>query len=285
MAEELVKQPHPAGTMVEVPAPTVWPLVLALGIALTISGMVTSGWVALSGAALAVLGARGWFFEVFPQEHEELVPVASERIEVTRSKHQVARLGTSSTHQQVQPLVTFSLLAGVRGGIAGGLAMIVPAVLYGVLRHGSPWFAVNLLAAGGFPSWADQPDSFFNAFHWKGLVAAGIIHGVTAPLVGLLYAAVLPIFPKRPILTAGFVVPLFWTALLYGVLGLISPVLNQRIDWLWFIPSQLAFGLVTGYVVNRSVHLRSAAFQSESFAERAGLASDVTSREKSGESQ
>ena len=163
--------------------------------------------------------------------------------------------------------------------------MIVPALLYGVLRHGSPWFAVNLLAAGGFPSWGNQPDSFFAEFHLRGLVAASIIHGVTAPLVGLLYAAVLPMFPRRPIVTAGFVVPLFWTAMLYGVLGLISPVLNNRIDWLWFIPSQLAFGLVTGYVVNRSVHLRSAKFQDRSFAERAGLHSDVTEREESGDGE
>ena len=282
MAEDLVPRSHPVDAKVKMPAPTAWPLVLALGLALTIAAMVTSTWVALIGVVLAILGARGWFLEVLPHEHHELLQVSAQKVEVTRSKHKVARLGNSSAHQQVQPLTGFSLLTGLKGGVAGGIAMIVPALLYGVLRHGSPWYAVNLLAAGGFPSWANQPNSFFTAFHWKGVIAASIIHGVTAPLVGLLYAAVLPIFPKRPIVTAGFVVPLFWTAMLYGVLGLISPVLNQRIDWFWFLPSQLAFGLVTGYVVNRSVHLRSATFRDESFAERAGLHTDVTSREKSG---
>ena len=273
--------PIPSRPACQCPAPTTWPLVLALGVALGVAGMVTSPWVTLVGVGLALLAARGWFLEVLPHEHHELLHVSLNRIEITRSKHQVARLGKSSAHQQVQPVETFSLLAGIEGGVAGGVAMIVPAVVYGLLRHGSPWFAVNLLAAGGFPSWAHQPDSFFAQFHWRGIIAASIIHGITAPLVGLLYAAALPMFPRRPILTAGFVVPLFWTALLYGVLGLISPILNQRVDWLWFIPSQLAFGLVTGYVVNRSVHVRSATFQDESFAERAGLHSDVTYREES----
>ncbi len=281
MAEELVQRLHPPNARVEVPAPTEWPLVLALGIALSIAGMVTSPWVTLVGVVMVLLGARGWFAEVLPQEHHELLHVSPNRVEVTRSSRQVARLGESSAHQQVQPIETFSLLAGLKGGIAGGTAMIVPAVLYGVIRYHSPWYAVNLLAAGGFPSWADQPASFFAAFHWRGIIAATIIHSVTAPLVGLLYAAILPMFPRRPILTAGFVVPLFWTAMLYGVLGLVSPVLNQRIDWWWFLPSQLAFGLVTGYVVNRSVHLRSASFQDASFAERAGLHSDVVTRESS----
>jgi hypothetical protein len=30
---------------------------------------------------------------------------------------------------------------------------------------------------------------------------------------------------------------------------LINPALNTRIDWIWFIASQVAYGMVTGYVV------------------------------------
>lgn len=263
------------------PAPTAWPMALALGVTLSIAGMVTDGWVTVLGVGLALIAAGGWFRQVLPVDRHELLHVSTERVEISKSKNGVARLGTSS-HQQVQPVETFSLLAGLYGGIAGGTAMIVPALLYGLVRYHSIWYAVNLLAAGGFPSWANQPTSFFAQFHWKGLVAASIIHSVSAPLVGLLYAALLPIYPKRPILTAGFVVPLFWSAMLWGTLGLVSPILNQRIDWWWFVPSQVCFGLVTGYVVNRYIHLRSPEFQKMSFAERAGLHSDVTYRGKSG---
>lgn len=266
------------------PAPTAWPMVLALGVALGVAGLVTSGYVTAVGVVLALLAAHGWFRQVLPHEQHEELRIASHRVEISLSRIAVARLQGSS-HQQVQPVETFSLLAGLYGGIAGGTAMIVPALLYGLVRYGSIWYAVNLLAAGGFPSWANQPNSFFAAFHLKGLLAAIVIHTVTAPLVGLLYAALLPIYPKRPILTAGFIVPLFWSAMLWGVLGLVSPILNRRIDWLWFIPSQVCFGLVTGYVVNRYVHLRSSEFQNLSLSQRAGLHSDVSYRQRTGGSE
>lgn len=267
------------GERIAMPAPTAWPMTLALAVTLCLAGMVTSGWITAVGVLLAVLAAVGWFRQVLPVEQHELLQVSAEQVEITRSPNGVARLGSSS-HQQVQPVETFSLLAGLYGGIAGGVAMIVPALLYGLVRYGSIWYAVNLLAAGGFPSWANQPNSFFAQFHLKGLLAAMAIHSVSAPLVGLLYAALLPIYPKRPIVTAGFVVPLFWSAMLWGVLGLVSPILNRRIDWWWFIPSQICFGLVTGYVVNRYIHVRSPEFQNLSLAERAGLHSDVSERDQ-----
>jgi len=81
----------------------------------------------------------------------------------------------------------------------------------------------------------------------------------------------LPMFPRKPILTAGFVAPLLWTGLLYSVLNLVNPVLNVRIHWLWFILSQVAFGLVAGFVVNLQVKVRTPQFQSLPFALRAGV--------------
>ena len=267
------------GARIQMPAPTAFPMVLALGVALSIMGMVTYGYVTAVGVLIALFAAHGWFHQVMPEEAHELMPISPEQVVITRSTEGVARIAESG-HQQVQSLESFSFLPGLYGGIAGGIAMIVPAALYGLIKYGSIWYAVNLLAAGGFPSWAGESNSFLAEFHLKGLIAASIIHSVTCLLVGVLYAALLPIFPKRPILTAGIVVPLFWTALLWGVLGLISPILNQRIDWWWFIPSQLAFGLVTGYVVNRFLHVRSPEVQKMSLAQRAGVHSDVSHREK-----
>ena len=52
-----------------------------------------------------------------------------------------------------------------------------------------------------------------------------------------------------------------------------NPTMNQRIDWLWFIASQIAFGLVAGFVVNLHVRVRTPQFQARPFAERAGLIS------------
>jgi len=39
------------------------------------------------------------------------------------------------------------------------------------------------------------------------------------------------------------------------VLDIIDPILNQRIQWGWFLASQVAFGVVAGFVVLRQVRV------------------------------
>jgi flagellar biosynthesis protein FliR len=56
--------------------------------------------------------------------------------------------------------------------------------------------------------------------------------------------------------------------------------MNRRIDWLWFIASQIAFGLVAGFVVNLHVRVRTPQFQARPFAERAGLISQGMEEEE-----
>ena len=46
--------------------------------------------------------------------------------------------------------------------------------------------------------------------------------------------------------------PLLWTATSYGLMGIVNPVLQQRVDWPWFVVSQFVFGLVAAIVVVRS---------------------------------
>jgi hypothetical protein len=196
--------------------------------------------------------------------HAEVTPVFSTRLSRTRQP-------VGPDHRKLLPLETFSIWAGVKGGLAGGTAMIVPAALFGLIRFHSIWYPVNLLAAGGFVSWAGESDAFLAQFHMIGLLAASGIHFVASVLIGMLYGAMLPMYPRKPILTAGFIAPFLWTGLLYSALGVISPILNQRIDWLWFALSQIAFGLVAGFVVNLQVKVRTPQFQALPFAVRAGI--------------
>ena len=51
--------------------------------------------------------------------------------------------------------------------------------------------------------------------------------------------------------------PLLWTAMSYGLMGVVNPVLQERVDWPWFIASQFVFGIVAAIVVVRSeqVHI------------------------------
>jgi Cytochrome c oxidase subunit IV len=260
----------PTGS-VQIPAPTAWPMVLALGISLMLAGMVTHWAISLLGLVMAVPAIVGWFFEVLPQEHHVYVDVHADVIEMKSTRETLARLPLDERHRKLLPIETFSVMSGVKGGIAGGIAMIVPAALYGLIRYHSVWYAANLLAAGGFVSWAGESNAFLAQFHFRGLLAALAIHGLTSVLIGLLYGAMLPMYPKRPILTFGFIAPFLWTGILRSALGIISPILDQRIDWWWFIVSQIAFGLVAGFVVNLQVKVRTPQFRSLPFSVRAGI--------------
>lgn len=259
---------------VVLPVPTVWPMVLALGVSLAIAGMVTHWVVSLLGVVLVLRSVVGWFFEVLPHEHHASVPANGDEIVISTTRTGHEQLPTDPQHRKLLPVETFKIGAGIRGGIAGGIAMVVPAAAYGLLKYHSLWYAVNLLAAGGFVSWAGESNEFLSQFHLMGLLAAFGIHALTSVLVGLLYGAMLPMFPRKPILTAGFVAPFLWTGILYSALGVISPILNARIDWLWFVLSQIAFGLVCGFVVNLQEKVRTPQFRALPFAVRAGLHSD-----------
>ena len=79
----------------------------------------------------------------------------------------------------------------------------------------------------------------------------------------------LPMLPRRPILLGGFIAPLLWTGLIHSILGIVNPVLNQRIDWLWFVVSQVGFGIVAGIVVSRQERIRT--WQRLPLAFRAGM--------------
>ncbi|HUN85877.1 MAG TPA: hypothetical protein VMU48_15980 [Terracidiphilus sp.] len=257
--------------LVHMPSSTAWPFALALGATLIVAGLVTSPAVSVLGFILFVASVVGWFRAVLPSEAHEMVPAPEEPIQIASARRSIQRLPVSPMHRKMIPVETFQFTTGLRGGIAGGIAMIVPATAFSLIKYHSLWYAVNLMAAGGFVSWAGSSNAFLAEFHWQGFLAALAIHTVSSLLVGLLYGAMLPMFPRWPILTAGFIAPLLWTGLLASVLNVVSPILNERIDWYWFVPSQIAFGLVCGFVVNLQAKVRTPQFQALPFAVRAGV--------------
>src|SRR5271170_4329599 len=89
--EQMSESPR-APREIDVPAPTAWPFVLAFGFTLLFAGLVTSLSVSVLGAVLSFAGCIGWFREVFPQEHEEVVPVVAEGFRVTTERRTVELL-------------------------------------------------------------------------------------------------------------------------------------------------------------------------------------------------
>ena len=235
---------------IEVPAATAWPIVLAFGLTLVFAGFVTAVSVSILGAILAVVGAVGWFREVLPVESHEWAPVVGEEIAIQTSREAVERIaGVRAVPRAWLPVEIYPISAGIKGGLAGGAVMALLAALYGILSGNGIWYAMNLLVGGLFPSMATETSSQIGDFHIYRFLVAVPIHLLISLLVGLLYGAMLPMLPRRPILLGGFVTPLLWSGLIYGGLAFINPVMNQHIDWVWFVASQIGFGIVAGVVV------------------------------------
>ena len=254
---------------IEVPASTAWPFVLAFGCTLLFAGLVTNVSVSLLGAVLSLAGSIGWFREVFPHEHEEAVPVVPEDIFITTERRVVERVSVPAYQRAWLPVHTYPVSAGVKGGLAGSVAMAVLACAYGVLKAGSLWYPINLLAAAVYAESLKLGPAQLYSFHADSFAIALGLHALVSTLVGLLYGAMLPMFARRPIVLGGLIAPVLWSGLLYSILGLLNPLLASHIDWPWFIASQVAFGIVAGLVVVRQSRMLTR--ENLSFAIRAGV--------------
>jgi hypothetical protein len=280
-ATESSREIPPASREIEVPAPTAWPFILAFGVALLFAGLVTSTSVSCLGAVLSLAGSVGWFREVLPRQHEEVVPVLPEDIFLTTDRPVVERLPVLPDQVRAWlPVHTYPISAGVKGGLAGSVAMAVLACAYGVLKAGSIWYPINLLAAVFYRESSRLGPAQLYSFHADAFTIAFVLHGLVSVFVGLLYGAMLPMFPRRPIVLGGLIAPALWSGLLYTILGLLNPLLASRIDWVWFMASQVAFGVVAGLVVVRQPSFPTR--ENVSFILRAGIEAPGTMPRRDG---
>jgi hypothetical protein len=269
MADERLNQSSDqAIETLAMPAPTAWPVALAFGLTLVFAGLVTSGAVSVLGAIVAIAGAVGWFRAVLPQEAHEMVQASRQVPDVTTLRREVARVEiVGELRRAFLPVEIYPVSAGIKGGLAGSVVMAALAMLYGVVSHKSIWYPINLLAAGFFP--ALRTTTQIMAFDLSALLIAIPIHLITSLLVGLLYGATLPMMPRRPVVLGGFIAPLLWSGLIHSILGIVNPVMDHRIDWIWFVFSQVGFGLTAGIVVSWQGRIRT--LQHLPLAFRAGM--------------
>jgi hypothetical protein len=271
-----------ADDSIKMPAPTAWPIVLAFGITLLFAGLVTSEAVSVLGAVLAIAGAVGWFRDVLPHEAHESVEVAQQVPIVTTVRREVARIEIAPELRRAWlPVEIYPVSAGIKGGLAGSVVMAVLAMLYGIFSHTSIWYPINLLAAGFLPAARTQTTAQLSEFQLDVFLIAVPIHLITSLLVGLLYGATLPMLPRRPILLGGFIAPILWSGLIHAILGIVNPVLNQRIDWIWFVFSQIGFGIAAGVVVSWQSRIRT--LQQMPLAFRSGMEASGMRDENPGE--
>lgn len=146
------------------------------------------------------------------------------------------------------------VLSGLLGGLVGGLLMALPAAGWSLATGHGIWYPLNLLAGMVVRGVDDAPLDQLEHFHSEWFGSAIVVHVLLSSIFGVLYAFLLPrVRPiPAPIAWGALVLPLLWSAASYGLMGIVNPLLQERVDWPWFIVSQFVFGLGAAVVVVRS---------------------------------
>jgi hypothetical protein len=262
-AEPQIATPHDeGGPSVEMPKPTVAPIVLSLGLALLGAGVIFGFAFLAAGAVVFVVGLGMWISSLLPGQghmHEELAAPAERPQPIVGTPGLVEQMLPGRPGYRIQlPQMVHPTSAGVRGGILGGIVIPIPALIYGVISGHGIWYPVNLLAGMVVPGVDKYSLPELQQFHPLLLMVGFVIHAAVSITFGLLYGVLLPTLPSipKPIAWGGLLMPLLWTAVSFGLMGIVNPALQRGVDWPSFILSQFIFGLVAAAVVVRARHLR-----------------------------
>jgi hypothetical protein len=252
--------PHDADA-VEMPRPTVAPLVLAVGVSLLGMGFAFGVTFVVVGAVLLATGLGIWIGQLLPGQghlHEPLAEPARRAGPVTPALGTVEQLRAGMPGYRLRlPVAVHPISAGVKGGIVGGLVMPVPAVLWSLLSGHGLWYPVNLLAGMALPGLQEMSDTDLEKFSPLLLLVGTVIHVVTSVIIGMVYGVLMPTLPALPKLLTwgGLLMPLLWTTVTFTLMGAVNPALHNAVDWPSFIACQLVFGVVAALVLMRATNV------------------------------
>src|SRR5207302_5384818 len=145
----------PVPESIQMPRPTAAPLVLGLGMVILAAGLPFGTGFLVVGAVVLVVGVSIWIAQLLPGQghlHESLAEAARRPRPVTGVPGGVERLQEGMPGYRLRlPQDVRPVTAGIKGGIAGGLAMPVPALFWGLFSGHGLWYPVNLLAGMVLP--------------------------------------------------------------------------------------------------------------------------------------
>lgn len=244
-----------SGNTVEMPRPSVAPLVVALGTTLLLAGLALSTAISIVGAVILAIGIGTWIANLLPGRGHEFEPLGIGPLPVVGRPGTVARLEVGMPGYRMRlPEKVRPISAGIKGGIWGGIVMPLPALAYSLASGHGIWYPLNLLAGIALPGVGEMPTAELQKFQLPLFVVGVGAHIVISVTLGLLYGVLLPTLPavSKPIAWGGVLMPVLWTAASYSAMAVINPALNTGVDWPWFIGSQFVFGLVSAVIFMES---------------------------------
>ena len=234
MASDAKIWPQPeapaAPDSVEMPRPTAAPLVLALGITLLAAGVALGTGFLVVGAVVVVAGLGIWIVQLLPGRghvHESLVEAARPQpVMAVPGGVEHLRPGMPGYRLRL-PQDVHPVSAGLKGGLAGGAVMPVPALLWGLISGHGLWYPVNILAGIVLPAVGKMTVPELEQFNASLLMVALVIHVVMSVVIGLIFGVLLPTLPAvpRPIAWGGLLMPIVWTGASYAAMQVVNPAL------------------------------------------------------------
>jgi uncharacterized membrane protein YagU involved in acid resistance len=244
---------------IEMPRPTAGPMILSAGILLLGAGVALGISMSIVGVIIMIAGLAVWIRDLMPgRGHmlEERSPPEQRPRPIAAVPGTVEQMHAGLPGYRMRlPLHVHPISAGIRGGFVGGLLMPIPALIWGLLSGHGIWYPVNLLAGMVAAGLGNLPVAELEKFNSALLMVGLVLHAIMSLVFGLLYGVLLPTLPASrggQILWGGLVLPLLWTGASYGLMGVVNPLLQQRVAWHWFVASQLVFGIAAALVVIRS---------------------------------
>ncbi len=225
---EGVNSPERVIRTVEMAQPTAAPLVLAAGLAMIAAGVPFGLAFFVVGTVVAVVGLSLWIAHLLPGRGHALETLAEatgpESRERVTEKVQQLRPGLPGYRLRL-PTEVHPISAGLRGGIAGGVVMPVPAIIWSLASGHGLWFPANLLAGMVLPGVGKMTIPDLQEFHVTLLLVSIVIHVVMSIVIGLTYGVLMPTLPRipRPIVWGGLLMPIVWTAISYVAMHAANP--------------------------------------------------------------
>ncbi|QDV85874.1 hypothetical protein [Planctomycetes bacterium TBK1r] len=256
---------------IEMPESTSIPFFASVSIAMMGIGLMTSLVISAAGVLILVATIVQWSRIMADGVGEMEVPLVAPEHRaktVQPSSRPVAHARPNHPqHRSIYPAKVHPYRLGLLAGLIGCGVMAAVAMLWSHLSGHEIWYPANLLASIVLTDLGRQPIADLAAYNQAGLIVASVLHVTISLLIGLAFSVLLPMLPRSPVAWGGIVIPLLWSAVVYGALSLLNPPLSRQIPWAWFVGAQAMFGLTVGGVISLGGRRRAEMVQSREESE------------------